>query len=126
MTEQEAKWYLLGDRVLSPDGPTIVFSIDEYDPHWGYWQVVTRDSNGHFGYWICSSSLKTTLGFSAADAFRRQPSSAIPAPQECAQTDLLDFPEHKPTDAPRPLCPAEGERETIDWEAHRRFMRGLG
>lgn len=128
MTEQEAKWYLIGDRIISPDGPTTVYSMNQYDfSSRGSWQVVTRNDNGQFGYWVCADSLHTFLGHSAATAFRHPPPSPIPSPQECAQTDRLEeMTAGTPADPPRPLCPVEGERETVDWEAHRRFMRGLG
>lgn len=120
MTEQEAKQYKPGDKVIiTCPGPSkylieeVVDVLPDTDPY--LWRVRTTDQRYGTITWNEASSL----------CHRNPPARAVYT--VISEDELSEpFPEHKPADAPRPLCPAEGEHETIDWEAHRRFMRGLG
>lgn len=121
MTEQEAKQYKPGDKVrVSGPGPSAdqiiveVLELLQGPAKPVYWSVKTTYPRYGYFVWGVASSL----------CHLNPPQQAAYIISEDKLSDL--FPEHKPADAPRPLCPAEGERETIDWEAHRRFMRGLG
>lgn len=127
MTEQEAKAFPIGATVRygagRPQDVETVVGHSQYNRDPTGWEVLTVDTFGRTNCWVCATSLTLIRPAPApAPSYGLAPVKAEGAPQYDISTDTM-----KPTEPQRPLCPVEAEPAGgIDWDAHRRFMRGLG